>query len=494
MEEISGYISKARSLGQTDDQIKQAFLKRGWTLAMLNPYFPTTAIPDNWNIKFSRRFLFLLIIICLTVAGVLAVLAVSHINKPGAGLNLSDKHTAPKIEPKKVSDNVSDSNSGLLAYVRYNNNPLDMKNREAEVKFFDLYKNTLLPADSLLSAEKKALPSLGIWSPDGKYLPIIFVHPASETSPLFFFDSITKKSKNIYNFQPAEDIKYHGFITTFWFENGWIDNSLLVFYRDTITKRDFTITNEGIISEKNAENDYTLQNSKMTVTVEIASGSANIKSLYIENIKFPGSIKGQVIGLIKDEVLSLESPAIPNILNFTNDPEFSEVSKKVDSAKSEEEKIKLIDQAMKPKGAWLLHFYNVKSGIETNSHKINNEGWIVKNVQIRPKKNTILMALEDKALPPYSIRFVEIDPSSMKYRTVGELPQKNAYPELSLSLRGDYFSLDSEGDWLISYDGQISETFGGISAWNLNNGNKIIICEKLCADFRIFNPEVLTRK
>ncbi len=496
MDKVSEFINKARSLGQTDDQIKQTLLDKGWTISAIDPYFSApTAIENTKRMVFPNRFLFATIIcICLVVIGIgITVAIINSSSGTRTKSSVTQSLPVPTTEPTIAPVNTSDNTSELLTFIQYGKDPTSAVDSEATVILFDLNQKKALPTDPLLSSEKNASPVFGHWSPDGRYLPILYIRPSGELEPLFFFDSVTKTSRKVYTFVSIDQDKYVGLSTDFWLNNRWLDDARLVFYREGLVKsspKEFAITIDGTISEMSRRNELTLKNSRITVTEDTTPGSNETKSIMIDGEKYNSVPKGQVIGMVKDEMVSLETPAA-DMQDLTED---SELSMKIYSATSDEERSEIINEAMKPKGNWLLHFYDPKSGLETRSHEIQSEGWQVIEVQIRPKKNTIIMMLKEKAVPPYAFRLVEVETENMIYRTIGETPQSTSYPQLTLSSLGEYFNLNSDGEWLLSYDGQMSELVGGIVARNLSTGEKVTICEKQCSHFRIFNPTALTQR
>lgn len=494
VDKITEYINKARSLGNTDDQIKQTLLNNGWQASIINPYFTSLPPVVNNKVNSKKHFLtfFIIAIICLIVSGGIFAGVMKYKNDSKIKSNAANKQSPSSINIEQSTQKVPNDKSELLAFIQNKNSSSSANSSESEVKFYDLNKRTFLPSDPQLPSLINSMYDLGQWSPNGIYLPILTIRASGEPEPFFLFDSISKISKKIYTFQDNLDSKYGGFSTTFWLNNRWLNDSHLVFYREDLSKpspKEFIIDTNGTISEQAREKGYVLQNTSLTVTENVSSGPATLKSLLIDGVRFPGSVKGRVVGLIGNDLISLESPYLPNMQDFSQDPE---LIKRMNDTKSESEIKKIVDEAMKPKGNWILHFYDKKSGLETKIHEIKNDGWIVKNVQVRPVKKTILIALQEKATPPNSIRFLEIDPLNMTYRKIGQTLEMTSFPGLSLSNIDDYFNVSSDGNWLISYDGISTGTDSGISSWHLNSGEKNVICERSCSLIRAFNPEALT--
>ena len=494
MDTITEYISKARSLGNTDDQIKQTLLNNGWQASIIEPYF--TPIPPVMNEKVvsNNHFLtfFIIITICLIILGGILAGVIKYKNDSKFKSSLTNNQSPPSINTVQSTQKKLNDKSVFVAFVQNRISSSSAISSESEVKIYDLNKKIFIPSDPQILSLKDNLYTLGKWSPNGDYLPILTIRPFGEPEPLVFFNSVSKTSKIIYTFQENKESKYVSYSTSFWMNNRWIDDSHLIFYLEDLTKpsrKEFIINTNGVISEQTRAKDYIIQNAALKMTEDVSSESAILKALLIDGMMFTGSIKGKVIGLINDDVLSLESPYIPNIQDFSQD---SKLAKKMSETKSESEITNILDEAMKPKGSWIIHLYNKKSGLETKIHEIVNEGWAVKDIQIRPKNKTILIALQEKATPPFAIRFIELNTSNLTYRTVGQTSKIISFPGFSLSNLGEYFNVSSDGNWLVSYDDVVTETKSGISAWNLNSGEKNVICETSCSEIRVYNPETLT--
>lgn len=502
MDQVQDFIIKARSQGQTDDQIKQVFLTKGWSIEQLAPYFSPSVPSGNFSSvstiqkKNQTKYVLMFIVLALLCfAGSIA-------------WNLFQKKSKPDSTPLPSQSNVIPTNSPkptfspqLVVFLKLNEALTkvgDTNLNLAEVYVYDLTQKKLLPPDQLLSAEKKTLPSLGPWSPDGKLAPILMGGGINEPHPLYFYDSTSEKTKKVYEFTPQDVQKYVGFSTSFWFMSKWLDDSHFIFYTQSGPQGSvvdyYTITIDGVIEKHTEENKYKVANNNLSFELDATSASPS-GTFVAKNIREESRLMtfiptGNVIGLIGKQLVSLEIPKTSSMIELSSDPTFMQ---KLQGA-SEAESQKIMEEYLKPTGETKLHFYETFQGKELKTHTLQSDGWITTEAQIRPTRHSIIIAQKDKSLPPYTKRFLEINPDNLSNKFIAQTALLTNEPKLTMSTLDTTFSISNDGVWLLTYDSPSGALDAAINSWNIDSGEKQVVCEKLCSFLKVYNSEQLVRR
>lgn len=477
VDKISEYINRERSLGKSDEQIKQEFLQVGWQQSQINQYFPESP-PKRQLLIIATVSACVLLLLTVSTAGVYLIVK----NK-----NNNIKPISPEETTATPESSVKEATANIVAFLQRDENPTLAENANSswftDPRFYDLTARKMLPADPVINSEKRTLESFGPWSPDGRYLPILFIYSSGQPLPLHFFDSVDQKARKIHTFSVEEDSKYLGLYSFIGTRSRWINNSQYVFYEDsaylTISDRKvYALSSDGKISSVSGRAKIpgvtTVGNSRIIVTSTYSLDNADLPSsvsIKVDGKQIPtGAIKGKVVGLIGNQIVSIEnliSRKIQDLYSLnTLDLDTLDLSSKI-----------------------AIHLYDL-SGTGVSSYQPNNDKWQFISAQIRPKKNTLIMLLRDKAFPPYVGRFVEIDPLNSTLRIIGQTQTASIFP--GPAAFGYEFGVSSDGSWVIGYDVPASTLAAAISAWNIDSGEKLTICSKNCLTPEVYNPEQLS--
>lgn len=363
---------------------------------------------------------------------------------------------------------------------------------------YDITQKREITLDSPLSTERDGLVNLGPWSPDGRYLPILIIRDSSLPNPIYLYDSMDGQARKIIDTRSVPDLLSS--VTSFNYLSRWLQNDILVFNLraspEENTDELVLISSTGHVSRVSRPSKLIRGNRRLEISSPLATDSATqlvaTRHMKLDGNEITFDFKGEVVGVLNETLVTLESPEQPDLLQLNENRSFTASLKQ---AATEIEAEQLLEQALRPTGDWQLHFYQITDGGLTHSRSLADDSWLTIGAQIRPKRDTILIHQQDKQLPPFNSRYIEIDPKKVDERRLiaegtGETDDERTY--------GNSFYLSADGGWLIGYapseNPPVYPLGKTIVAWQIDSGEKLILCEDACDQVRVFNPETLRLK
>lgn len=416
--------------------------------------------------------------------------------KPNTTSQATNSANVTSESTKKIVQNQPQNNTlialPLIAFVE------DLPDKTAsissgQVRIYDLSKRKLVEIDQSLIVNNDALPGLGPLSPDGKYLPVYYFHP--EKRPVFFYNLQDNKAIKVLETRKSGSSPNYSF---------WLDNQRFAY--------DYDIDNSGgktilTINQKGEQGKIPLPSPNLNSQLPLIFTNDHILASYhneqpqitVDGISIPGNPKGQIVGLLDSYLVTLESPLKPDLFNTNSNDNNSNLNQTLQSNISEQAKRAAIEQALRPKGNWLLHFYRLPEGALERSIIAQDTGWLVRDALIRPVNKTIVIHQQDKSLPPYLSRYTEINPQKQDQRNIISQEAGFSYAENIMNGNSSSFEITQDGAWLIGLQpsgskGLIGEDLAQIIAWNIDTKERVVICQKEninCHDLRVYNPSKL---
>lgn len=409
--------------------------------------------------------------------------------------NKAPKNTFSKITDK-LMQSVAQNNTpaapsapSLIAFVEDQSDET-ANNISRQIRVYDLSKRKLIEVDQSLTANNDGLPWIGPLSPDGKYLPVYYVHPGKR--PLFFYNLQDNKAIKL-----LENIESGGSPNdTFWLDNQTFAYDIEYHYK---TKDD----NVLVVNQKGEQSKIPLPSPNPASRPSLIFANSRISASYpildilpseqaqvtIDGTSLPGNPKGLVVGLSDNFLVTLESPA-------RSSAPLEDIMPKVSPQTTEQEAQDALAKAFQPKGNWLLNFYKLPEGKLEKSIIAQDPGWVVKSALIRPNKNTIIIHQQDKIVFPSFSRYTEVDPKQPNQRKI--ISEEAGTSALSNIISGgnNTFEITQDGTWLIGLQPSGSKSTLGenliqIIAWNIDTKEKVVICQKEkinCVYLRVYNP------
>lgn len=485
-EQLLNYIRKLINQGISQNDVKVSLLANGWQVQDIDEAFNRVINnPSNIPTRTKRLKRILLIFSLITIAVVI------FLGLIGFFLNKNKVHT-PLTQITPTSTPFSNL---FVVFIKITTTSAAPP-YNGDLLLYDFStRQTITPALPN-SDTRDFLPSLGPWSPDGRYLAMLAVREISLSHPLYLYDNQTKKINKLLETNDYADLKLNSGV--FIFSSYWPSINYFIFgtkydpsARDTLA---YTVGIDGKTS--------TMQNPKTIVKgndrLEISSAFDNEE---ISKVKLDGKDlfvipQGEVIGLTTKYMVSIKKPKVKGVEELSNDKSAEPLYSKV---KSEEEQMKIMKDLLMPKTGLILHLYSLLDMQEVKNTTLPFNGWITVDAQIRPLKNTLILHEQDSPFPPYKSRYVELDLENLSNpKAISEEPGLD--PSASQIIGEGSFGLTPDGKWLVApqpvdvQSGGTSDVHYKIVAWNLDSLEKVIICESNCNSLRVFNPSRIRRK
>lgn len=412
-------------------------------------------------------------------------------------------------EPSIVNNTTSTTTNPIIAYIE--SYP---ESYAGNVVFYDTQKKEKLSPAPLLSQEADSLFQMGIWSPNGQYLPILeIVNPGTDDSivNVYIFDSQERELKRIYSSPKSEEnIVWAG---TFSFLSGWIDDSKLVVVSDRNTNESTTtltyLTLDGALNTVQQPDVFKRVSSQLISTSAFNFGiSQETISVGATTLNFIP--EGTIVGIVEDKLVVLKKPDSLFLgMDFeggttANNEEWNnfeaELKKLEEQGMSQEELSLRVRDFLEPKGETVINFYNIVTGVIENTISLTDGTWQTVSVLVHPSEKIIIAHQTDNDLFPSKERFIKIQ--------MGKNPNIKALFENDLTLehnnnfsgrlltQGNSFYLSNDGNWIIGERGSIvnDPQHSAVFMHNVETGEEIIVCSEYCSDIRVYYPLSLQRR
>lgn len=391
---------------------------------------------------------------------------------------------------------------------------------------YDLKQNKSLSPLPEFSEDEERLLLLGNWSPDGKYLPILKLLPEQrEKQALYLYDATSHTVKKLYT--PSSDDYWAA--TGFDYATTWLDSkTLMVAHSPSTDTKTNTITTISLSGKKDTRSVpssgqtisiHTLNKSLQAIyqrSIGTTAAELTLIDLLIDGKASPAKPQGNLVGIIKNTLVTLEIPKPKQIfdssqpeLNF--DPKLVEEMSKLESQNlTEEEKRDRMLTLLEGSGDTTLIFTDIFSGKEVRRIPLTDPNWKTLTVAIDPSKTFLVAHQADRTVYPKKERYIQIQPESqLKHRLLFDrsVIGENIYYSGRRLTGGGVFAMSADNSWLVTLTADpipseslsdsafgFSEIAGktNISAFFLKSGKVLNICQKDCADFRVYNPQMLT--
>lgn len=505
MENIEAYIQAQRKSGQTDEQIKEALRAGGWTDIRLQQYFPIVVPVSSGLAKPSKKLLWIFLILGLLVFEIGSSVFAWHYARSSKKMSEPNLTTMTSIPSPQTTGNI------IVAFVQSDPTPTRVGDNNLNlgvVRFYDLSTKKELPPDPELSQAPKTLPSLGNWSPDGRYLPILFLGSANVSESLYVYDATTKKVKKLTEL--SDTTEFLGFSTNFWFQSFWIDPTHVAVginrgksssSSDTL----LVVDTSGTVTKSIRPATVILGTQRLTYelnqTIGTASGvpevAQTVTDVKIDGKQFQTSPQGTPFGLTGNQLVTAMIPTAQNPYAIAPDAKFT---KQYEEATTEEERTRLMNDLLRPIQETTVSLYDVAKGTLSGPIPISAQApWYTASLQMRPQHNTIIVNQQDSVIPPYAYRFLEFNPSTKETRTIVQTSRYTAIPQLAMNTVDAEFTLSADGNWLLYYEQTNNSAFpstlyASIVAIHIDNGEKVLVCKDGCNFFKVYNPDQIVRR
>lgn len=465
MNQVEIFISSQRAAGHSDEQIKQMLAANGWTPAQIQMAFPVKR-------KLKRNL----------VVGIVFIILLIFVT----GMTVRAFFSRGKLEPKSVNSLVTiptvTPTPALLpdvAYIKYSKEELSRHGSErfGQLTLFDFSsKQSFSPAlpDKHMDDFGKVLSS---WSPNGKRLFVLGLREVSLPQPLYLYDSEERKLTYLFDTNTIPELK--GDYSSFSMYSSWMDDQRLLYSKSTsvdITGKVGKVVTPKMSVQSNGRlkvyRPIELENRRQSVTLD---GKPLLE------------LKGVVIGMTNKYIVSIETPERKNPIL---DPDFR---KRLESAKSEEEIKKIIDQEYKPSGDSTVYLHPLSNPNQIITLPWNGNSWSIVIAEPLYTKNSLIVHEVDSNYVVSKNRFsiINLDaPNSRNVITETGLLNTNDYMVGEQSI-----NITQDDRWLVLILNpdipDESGLTGKIVAWNLDTGEQLVICESGCASLRVYNRNKL---
>lgn len=505
MENIEAFIQAQRKMGKADEQIKEVLRAGGWTDIKLQQYFPIVVPVSSGLVKPSKKLLWIFLILGFLVFEIgSSVFAwnYTHSSKKVSEPNLTTMTPTPS--PQKTGNIMVAFVQSDSTLTRVGDNNINL----GFIRFYDLSTKKELSPDPILSQAPKTLPSLGNWSPDGRYLPILLLGSANVSESLYVFDATTQKAKKLTEL--SDTTEFPGFSTSFWFQSFWIDPTHVAAginmgkpspSSDTL----LVVDTSGTVTKSTRPATVILGTQRLTYelnqTIATASGvpavAQTVTAVKIDGKQFQTSLQGTPFGLIGNQLVTAIIPTAQNPYTIAPDAKFT---KQYEEATTEEERTRLMNDFLRPKQEATVSLYDIAKGTLSRSIPISAQApWYTASLQMRPQHNTIIVNQQDSVVPPYAYRFLEFNPTTKEMRTIVQTSRYTAIPQLAMNTVDTKFTLSADGNWLLYYEQTNNPAFppalyASIVATHIDTGEKVLVCKDGCNFFKVYNPDQIVRR
>jgi hypothetical protein len=329
--------------------------------------------------------------------------------------------------------------------------------------------------------------SIGPWSADGKYLPVVARTSNQEENSLLFYNSNTDKTLLTKEkvLSKAEDTLI---INPYWKNNEeyFFDLNLnaeletIAFKAYNLTSST-TNTGETPDSKAFANKDVKTQISTLTSTqiVTLANG---------KSITLP--IKENVLGVSGNYLITIELPQI------TSTSEVALNNELYINATNEEDKKAQMTNFLFEVNRPILHKYNTSDLSKKTDSIINiNTGWTNLGAQIIAPENLLLLHQKYETSNGYLNKISEINLDKLtEFNTT-----VSYYSRLDTNITTDgsnSFFISADYKWILFPNQIESNETEYISIFALNRSSKslVTLCNSECIDLQVYNPDTLTQR
>lgn len=466
--DIFAYVKDLRAKGYNDNIIRQELAKGGWQSADIEKVLviPTPARPSGLIIGF--------IVLLLIASGGIFLY-----------FRLSSKPPVTKVAavPTPIA-----AGQQLLVY--------QTKLDPESLSVYDFSTNTttsIKVGPTGAASESAYFAEMGSWSPDGKLLPIQVAQDAMHDHVLILLFSIdTLQAKSIYD--GPRNIDYDLGTSSFGFAQSWRGNTQIVLGRGINGGQLNIIDLTGNLSKLPFTGQFLQQSNQLTYSNPLTSPTGSISAVTIAGNQTPVTIPGQIIGLINNLLVTLNSPKGASLADpqamAKLETQFEEL-KKLNLSEAELASRSLA--IMEPTGDTTLYFQPFDPKQSNFQIALTDGTWRSIFALADPAKNAIVVHQTDKLHLPQNQRFLLVSPETKNTKIVyqsglGNYPNPNYLS--SEMFQHSSFSLSPDGNWLIIFDGDwtTDPSSSQIYAVNIDTGEKRIICATSCIDYRMYSP------
>ncbi len=495
--DINALISQLKQNGESDEMIMVRLQQQGYApdqiKAGIDMYYQhnSTSIqvkPDNF-----KRILIIVgaLSIFLTVA-IFFVVKTFYLNSQSqdADAKFNESTTSrPSQQNLQTETNTPDakkhSTNNIIVYVT-------TSEQEDTLHFFDSTTKSEITSFQKPSL-KEGVTLLSTWSPEGTYLPILFLQTVgTRDSTLYLYNHASKKIASIYTATDAEaEVGLRD--TAFPYSSGWIDNEKFYFSKDLRGDKNIMkyITTSGVMGSEERGNVTGFFNNRLKYTYEVL-GTSIKSTLEVDGKVLPIAEGTSIFAMRKDLIYGLQLEQ-ENVLEKTE--AFMKANEERFKSMSEQDQQKEIQAFMsKPSGA-SIQIIDAKTGAISKTINLADENWQVVSAQLHPTKETLVIHQNNGLFLSTEDRFLLIDITTgetrewfIQKRDAGE--DRNAFNLLQF---GKSFFVTDNGEWLVLYR-QIPNTNPeavSIIMKNFNTNEEFTVCNENCDEFRVYNSSYL---
>lgn len=378
----------------------------------------------------------------------------TEVDSISASLTTKQQPTNPTVSPSIPDINTSQTAQPLVAFIE--NDPVQEK-----LIIYDTNQKTRLSPLTELQNENPLEMGLGAWSPDGKLLPVAFIHDLENknATEVFLYDASTHQAQRLY----YADDPSHLERTASWRTGPvdkvrWPDDQNIPldrnYFPDRTPPAQLTyLSLDGTLKEQSFSN-YYLSNNRIKFDPE--ENNTEIKSFSVFGNDYQVNSPGKIIDVVSNQVITLHSE---------NDQ---------------------------------TSIYRTDIFIQEQDQINFNDGWVTLDGQLRPLHNELILMQQDDSTQPTKQRFTRVDMTKFteqevlfEYAIPGP-PDFSTLALLNSSVNLGFF-ITGDGNWLVSYDLRINSPFHeDLVIRNIETREKIVLCEKKCSfNVSVYNPEQL---
>ncbi len=390
------------------------------------------------------------------------------------------------------SPQVASSSGAILAFIQLDTDSPGSSSGRLVV--YDLNQKKTITQNPV-PQEKDVFPSLGSWSADGNYIPFLLTREITQPHPLYLYDLKTNSAKKLLDINQNEALKDSS--ASFNYHNAWVDSQKFLLTSDQT--RNYLVDLQGTVSSEPISTSTSEGNNSISLyyfrplSLAQATSAAMLtySKIVVNGQQIPFSPTGRVIGFTNNQLITLETPQLPSY-NMT---ENSDLDKQFKAAKTEAEKQAIVIKSLTPTGPSKLHFYSLQ-GQEQPSFDLNSSGWVVIDAKPRPAHNSLVILERQGFQSTAPARLLEVSLSpSPTIRPIADV-SAGIQDGGGLITSAGGFGISQDGAWIVAsvvvtYTAD-SQSQSNITAWNIDSGTAMQLCQSKCGEYEVYNPDQIT--
>ncbi len=330
--------------------------------------------------------------------------------------------------------------------------------KKSSVRIYNPDAKSFLTLPKELS-EENVIYTLGPWSPDSNYLPILkSTMDDSRTQTLYLYNPSLNELKALIHLEgeAAQDYKLN--YSSMMFNSKWLNNTDYVYYNDI---GDGDLLNSQVININGVDETRQLPKELLFGTKLPGINAIYDKSVNISGKSYTITTLGKILGAVNGQLVMLDAQASPyDLSNFMYNPEDENMLKMEDlldekrkQGMSEDEILEFILDELTPKGDTQLFLLDPETNVRKNIIALNSTDFpIVSDAQL-DSNNKIVFRRNNTVLGSTSYEIAEVSLTDPAIKVLISKANASAGDNSPSSILEDdvYFFLSSDNNWIVYY-------------------------------------------